>query len=72
MAAHVMNVLLWLFLAANGVMVYRRALGLFHNDDATADNWVGLSLGAIFLVGFAWIVYAFGNMGVAHLAALMP
>lgn len=72
MVGNILHVLLWLFGFAIVGMVFKRALGLFHNADATMEDWVSLSIGAIFLVGTAVLVYAFGNAGVAHVTALLP
>ena len=72
MAGNVLGLLLWLFAFAQAVLVYRKALALFQSDDTTADNWIGLSIGSIFLIGSAWLVYVFGNAGIAHVTALLP
>lgn len=72
MAGNVLHVLLWLFSFAIVGMVFRRALGLFHNAETTMEDWVSLSIGAIFLVGTAVLVYAFGAAGIPHVTALLP
>ena len=71
MVAQIVQLLLWLFLLANGGLVYTRALRLFQDVDATMDAWVSLSLAAIFLVGTAVLVYVVGGAGIAHVTALV-
>lgn len=69
-AIHVVQLLLWAFVAGNAVIVYRKALALFLADDTPTDRWIGLSIGAFFLVIFAVVVYLVGAQGLVHLAAL--
>lgn len=69
-AQNIMHLLLWLFLVGNGAMVYRRALAMFNADDTSADQWVGLSLAAVFLIGFSVVVYSLGGQGIAYIVAL--
>lgn len=69
-AIHVVQLLLWAFVAGNAVIVYRKALAMFQADDTPADRWIGLSIGAIFLMVFAVVVYLVGDQGLVYLAAL--
>ena len=72
MAGNVLIVLLWLFAVANVGMVYHRAMGLFHQADASMENWVSLAIASIFLIGIALVVYTVGYAGIAHLNSLIP
>lgn len=69
-AVNVVQMFLWLFLVANGVMVYRRALAMFQAEDTNADQWIGLSIAAVFLVGFSIALYSLGGQGLVYIAAL--
>ena len=68
----VLELLLWLFLVGNGGLIYFKALTMFQNAATTMQDWVGLSIGSIFLAGFAVLVYRFGSAGLDYLAALVP
>lgn len=72
MVGNILTILLWLFALAQVGMVYRRALLLFQNANASMEDWVTLTFAAVFLVGIAALVYTLGNAGVAHLTALLP
>ena len=69
---HAVQLLLWLFLVGNGGLVYMKALAMFQNVATTMQDWVGLSIGAVFLAGFAVLVYEFGSAGLDYLSALVP
>ena len=71
MSGHIVQLLLSLFLLANGALVYMRALTLFQAEDTNPVAWIGLSIGAIFVIGFAWLLYAFGVTAAAHVVALL-
>ncbi|GEM_PF-4995760 len=72
MSAHVVQLLLGLFLLANAVLVYMKALTLFQSDDSTNPMaWIALSLGAIFVLAFAGLLYVFGGAAAAHLIAML-
>ena len=71
MSGHIVQLLLGLFLLANGALVYMKALTLFQAEDSNPMAWIGLSIGAIFVIGFAWLLYAFGVTVATHLVALL-
>lgn len=72
MSGHIVQLLLSLFLLANAALVYMKALTLFQAEDSTNPMaWIGLSIGAIFVLGFAWLLYAFGGVAATHVAALL-
>ena len=72
MSAHVVQLLLGLFLLANGALVYMKGLTLFQSDNSTDPMaWIALSLGAIFLLAFAGLLFVFGGAAGAHLVAML-
>ena len=65
------QLLLGLFVLGNGGLVYTKALAMFQDKATTMPDWIGLSIGAIFLLVPAMLVYEFGSAGLDYLATLM-
>jgi hypothetical protein len=69
---HAVQLLLGLFILGNGGLVYTKALTMFQDKATTMPDWISLSIGAIFLLVPAMLVYEFGSAGFDYLAALVP